>query len=237
ARVFGLGDAAVCSAASGAARHRPAIDEPVPYAHQELVARRGDRLSGRRLHRQHDNQPERAGAGVRVDDHDRLSRDQSRDRACEGRGHPASRPRRALGVGPNAHVELLPARAPPRSATGVSRWVRANFFGSPGNAAATILFGGLLAWALPPAFNWLVVNAVWKADYAACRALDHAGACWGFVAEKWRLILFGRYPYAEQWRPLVATAIVIAALVVTAIPAFWRRWLAWLGGGARGGFV
>ncbi len=105
----------------------------------------------------------------------------------------------------------------------MSGWVRANFFGSLGNAAATILFGGLLAWALPPAFNWLVGNAVWQADYAACRALDHAGACWGFVTEKWRLILFGRYPYAEQWRPLAATAIVMAALVVTAIPAFWRR--------------
>ena len=33
-----------------------------------------------------------------------------------------------------------------------------------------------------------------------------AGACWGFVAEKWRLILFGRYPYEQQWRPALATA-------------------------------
>ena len=137
---------------------------------------------------------------------------------------------------PHAHVEPLPARTPPRSATGVSSWVRANFFGGPGNTAATILFGGLLAWALPPAFNWLAGNAVWHADYAACRALDHAGACWGFVTEKWRLILFGRYPYAEQWRPLAATAIVIAALVVTAIPAFWRRWLGWLWGAALAAF-
>ena len=137
---------------------------------------------------------------------------------------------------PGAHVEILAARPPPRDATGVSRWVRTNFFGSPGNAAATILLGAVLGWALPPAFTWLVGNAVWRADYPACRALDHAGACWGFVAEKWRLILFGRYPYAEQWRPLVATTIVIAALVVTAIPAFWRRSLVWLWGAALAAF-
>jgi general L-amino acid transport system permease protein len=69
---------------------------------------------------------------------------------------------------------------------------------------------------------------VWRPDFAACRALDRSGACWGFVAEKWRLILFGRYPFAEQWRPMAATAIVVGALVLTAVPAFWRRWLVWL---------
>ena len=42
-----------------------------------------------------------------------------------------------------------------------------------------------------------------RPDNAACRALGHAGACWGVIAEKYRLILFGRYPYEEQWRPLV----------------------------------
>jgi general L-amino acid transport system permease protein len=119
----------------------------------------------------------------------------------------------------------LPARAPPRTAAGPMIWVRAHLFGSPGNAVTTLAIAGLLAYALPPAMRWLVGNAVWHPDYAACRALDHAGACWGFVAEKWRLILFGRYPFAEQWRPLAATAIVLAALVVTAIPACWRRWL------------
>ncbi|MBK6602671.1 MAG: amino acid ABC transporter permease [Betaproteobacteria bacterium] len=119
----------------------------------------------------------------------------------------------------------LPARAPPRAASGLLAWMRRHLFGSPGNALTTLALAGLAAVALPPALRWLVGSAVWHPDYAACRALDHAGACWGFVAEKWRLILFGRYPFAEQWRPLAATAIVVAALVVTAIPACWRRWL------------
>jgi general L-amino acid transport system permease protein len=73
------------------------------------------------------------------------------------------------------------------------------------------------------------VGAVFAPDYAACRALDYRHACWGFVAEKYRLILFGRYPYAEQWRPLVAMLAIAAALVVTAIPRFWTRriWAVW----------
>jgi general L-amino acid transport system permease protein len=128
--------------------------------------------------------------------------------------------------------EPLPARAPPHNAAGVVSWLRTHLFGSPGNAATTIAIAALLAYALPPAARWLAGNAVWHADYAACRALDHAGACWGFVAEKWRLILFGRYPFAEQWRPLAATSIVVAALVATAFPAFWRRSLVWLWGAA-----
>jgi general L-amino acid transport system permease protein len=122
----------------------------------------------------------------------------------------------------------LPSRPPPHTAAGVLAWSRIHLFGSVGNAATSVAILALLAFALPPVLRWLLGNAVWQADYAACRALDHAGACWGFVAEKWRLILFGRYPYDEQWRPAAATAIVVAALVVTAIPACWRRWLAWL---------
>ena len=45
------------------------------------------------------------------------------------------------------------------------------------------------------------------------------------IAEKYRLILFGRYPYDEQWRPLVATALMIALLAASCYRPFWSRWL------------
>jgi general L-amino acid transport system permease protein len=139
-----------------------------------------------------------------------------------------------------------PSRPPPATATGAFGWVRANLFDSVGNALTTLVIGGLLALAIPPAVEWFLIRAEWRPDYAACRALDYAGACWGFVAEKWRLILFGRYPYGDQWRPLAATLLVIAALVATAVPRCWTRGLAWawvvvlsvflvlMGGGAFG---
>ena len=78
-------------------------------------------------------------------------------------------------------------------------------------------------------FRWGVTDAVFRADSQACYAAG--GACWGFVTEKWRLILFGRYSYDEQWRPALATLVIVGMLVLTAWPRMWvkpvSRWLAW----------
>ena len=83
---------------------------------------------------------------------------------------------------------------------------------------------------VPGIIDWAVINAVTRPDDAACRALDGAGACWGVIAEKYRLILFGRYPFDEQWRPLVATVLMVALLVASCTRPFWSRWLlvAWM---------
>ena len=51
-------------------------------------------------------------------------------------------------------------------------------------------------------------HAVWSApDGRACHAASGGeGACWAFIGVWYRFILFGRYPYAEQWRPLLVVA-------------------------------
>ena len=38
-------------------------------------------------------------------------------------------------------------------------------------------------------------------DADACQAARGSGACWGVIAEKWHVIIFGRYPFEGQWRP------------------------------------
>jgi general L-amino acid transport system permease protein len=86
----------------------------------------------------------------------------------------------------------------------------------------TLVLAGLLAWAGWHVLEWGVVEAIAVPDYAACKAAEH-GACWGFVAEKWRLIVFGRYPYEQQWRPALATAAVLAMLIASAVPRLWTR--------------
>jgi general L-amino acid transport system permease protein len=43
------------------------------------------------------------------------------------------------------------------------------------------------------------------------------------VAEKYRFILFGRYPYAEQWRPLLATALLLAVIVASGLRLLARE--------------
>jgi len=121
-------------------------------------------------------------------------------------------------------------RQPPVPPRGAVRWLRRSLFPSAPSALATLLLLLGAAWLLPRALDWLVLRAVFAPDYDACRALEHRAACWGFVAEKLRLILFGRYPYAEQWRPLVATLVFAGALAGSAHPRAWRRRLvlAWV---------
>jgi general L-amino acid transport system permease protein len=116
---------------------------------------------------------------------------------------------------------LLVATPPPRVPILVR--LRTQLFASPGTAAVTFVLLVLLAWGAWHVVEWAVLRAVARPDYAACKALEHGGACWGFVAEKWRLILFGRYPFEAQWRPAVATAAVLAMLLATAWPALWTR--------------
>lgn len=105
---------------------------------------------------------------------------------------------------------------------GVLATVRRRFFYSPGASLVTIAALALVVWLGWRLLDWGVVRAVAAPDYAACK-LPGRGACWGFVAEKWRLIVFGRYPYDEQWRPALASAAVLAMGVASALPACWSR--------------
>ena len=58
----------------------------------------------------------------------------------------------------------------------------------------------MVAVALWHSLRWSIVDAVWYAPdgSAACRTA--MGACWAVIAEKYRVILFGTYPYDQQWR-------------------------------------
>ena len=80
---------------------------------------------------------------------------------------------------------------------------------------ANTVLGLLLLWAGWYLFDWAILNAVFRPDAAACHALEGTGACWGVVAEKYRVIFFGRYPVDAQWRPLLATLLMLGLLVAS----------------------
>jgi general L-amino acid transport system permease protein len=125
-------------------------------------------------------------------------------------------------------------------------WVREHLFSTPLNAAITIVLVAAIAWLLPGAWSWLVTDAVWgPKPIAQCDAARGQGACWAVVWEKFRFMMFGVYPFDEQWRAAIAIGVMCGLLVVSALRAFWNRWLVlvwvvgigltfWLMGGGLG---
>src|ERR1700682_5072408 len=110
-----------------------------------------------------------------------------------------------------AHEIPLAAQRPPVISTGVIGWLRANLFNSVFNTILTIIAVYLLAITVPPMIRWALIDAVWNAPNGqACRG---AGACWAFIGEKWRFILFGFFPVAEMWRPIAVLAIFLFLIV------------------------
>lgn len=105
------------------------------------------------------------------------------------------------------------------------RCVVGGLFATPLHAVLTVMVAWLLLMAVPAAFEWLFIDANFEASNAQeCHA--SSGACWSFIAHKHRLILFGVYPFDEQWRPLLASLILIALVVCSCIRRFWHAWLA-----------
>src|SRR5699024_10053279 len=98
-------------------------------------------------------------------------------------------------------------------------------FGSWLNATLTIISLWLLFLAIPPFIDWAIINSTWlPIDPKAC--IQGEGACWAFIQAKTRFILFGRFPYEEQWRALLACVLVLFALVISGIWKFWH-WQVW----------
>ena len=118
----------------------------------------------------------------------------------------------------------IEARPAPNKTEGLLAWIKINLFGGPTTGLLTVLIGGVLLYLIPQFLSWAIFRAAWAPNYDACR-VDGVGACWGVVAEKYRFILFGRYPFEEQWRPLIATILLLSLLVASCMRAFWHAWL------------
>jgi len=123
-----------------------------------------------------------------------------------------------------AFQPIAPRPAPVRT-EGALPWLKRNLFSNLPSTVATIILVGLALWWLPQLISWALVKAVYVPSFTECQAARGIGACWGVITEKYRLILFGRYPFEEQWRPLIATGAMVAVLMASCVRAFWRPWL------------
>jgi general L-amino acid transport system permease protein len=119
---------------------------------------------------------------------------------------------------------------PPSSVAGPVAWLRTNLFSSWLSTAVTLLLGYLILRVVISFISWALLHAIWSVPYnaqgqpdtSACIDARGIGACWAIIGNKYRLILFGRYPYEEQWRPAICIVLFLALYVISAIRAFWR---------------
>jgi general L-amino acid transport system permease protein len=137
------------------------------------------------------------------------------------------------------HIATEARDRPPAGIVGPWAWVRTNLLGSWWSTAITLVLGYVIVRIVFSLFAWGVLHAVWSvpygptgiADTTVCQNAKGYGACWAVLADKYRLILFGRYPYDEQWRPAIVVLLFIGLYVVSGMRRFWRKELAliWIG--------
>jgi len=124
--------------------------------------------------------------------------------------------------------QVIPPRTAPVNTEGFVPWLRSNLFGDVLSSVTTLALLAFFVYFLPTAVNWLLLKAVWVPNFDTCQAARGSGACWGVVAEKYRVIIFGRYPLGEQWRPEAAMVALVGLLVASCVRPFWKPWLALL---------
>jgi general L-amino acid transport system permease protein len=121
-------------------------------------------------------------------------------------------------------VNARSSHARPANASALRTRIRSSF-ASPLNAVLTLAVAVFVAAIAIPLGRWALFDATWTGTATDCRAAP-SGACWTFIGHKLSFIIFGLYPGAEHWRPVLATVVLLALIVVTALPRCWNRWLA-----------
>lgn len=104
---------------------------------------------------------------------------------------------------------------------GLLEMARRRYFPTPLQSLISATCLAVLAWIVWNLLDWAIFSAVFSPATTAqdCRAAD--GACWTVIAQRWRIIFFGLYPYAEQWRSALACVTVVAMIVLSCLPSFW----------------
>lgn len=129
------------------------------------------------------------------------------------------------GVGVSHSDDMMPAQD-----TFLLR-LRKDYFSSVVSAFLTVLSVGFIAIVAWKVLTWAFVGAVWTGEPEACRGAT--GACWAVITDRYRLILFGLYPFEEQWRSALACLAIVATVVLSCVPVFWsatRLPIIWVAG-------
>ncbi len=126
---------------------------------------------------------------------------------------------------------------PPVTDIGALGWVRQNLFSNPFNSLLTLLVAYGLYRSVPAFIKWAFINATWWSAGQACN--QAGGACWSVVTRNFRFILFGFYPYGQQWRPVFSIGLLAVLVFYSSFRQNWHKRLliVWVGGLALIGLI
>jgi general L-amino acid transport system permease protein len=118
------------------------------------------------------------------------------------------------------------------------KWLRENLFSGPFNIILTLVALWLLWLALRDLVPW-AWRGIWRAEsLTECRAIRNElygegvpAACWAVITERWQQLLFGFYPAGQLWRPPLALAVFLLAVLPILFSDMPRR-LLWLSAAA-----
>ncbi len=137
-----------------------------------------------------------------------------------------------------SHTPVARRAQPSVLALGPIAWARANLFGTIWSSLVTLALAYFLLKFAIGFIDWAFIHGVWTVpttaagtlDPTPCREAKGTGACWAVIGDKYRFILFGTYPFDEQWRGAIVIVLFLALFIVSAMRRFWRKELAlfWL---------
>ncbi|MBO9456987.1 amino acid ABC transporter permease [Paracoccus sp. R12_1] len=99
--------------------------------------------------------------------------------------------------------------------------VRRYYFSGARSTLLSLICFAFLAWLIWTLIDWGIMRATFDASARQPECDANGGACWSVIANRWRLIMFGLYPYEEQWRSALACLAVVVTMVLSCLPAFW----------------
>ena len=111
---------------------------------------------------------------------------------------------------PGQHPDL----PPPPGTAGVVGWLRTNLFSSVFNTVLTLVSVWLIYEFVAAAIDWFVLDAVVDAGSRVDCRKQGDGACWAVITVRLDQFVYGFYPEAQRWRPVLTFVLLFRR---------WRR--------------
>lgn len=116
--------------------------------------------------------------------------------------------------------------APPITNVGVIGWLKTNLFSTWYNSLLTVAISAMMVWLIPPLVRWAFIDSLWDSSAAACRDID--GACWSVIPQNIKFIFLGFFPAGQEWRPILAMALLLGLVIYSKNRSHWKKSLAWM---------